>query len=81
MNVQEVAFADNISVAGGLNSIKNYWNKLTGTSSKYSYFLKPTKPYIIAKEKLIEAQNLFAISRVKIRTEGENHLQCIHENS
>ena len=58
--------ADDFSVAGNLNSIKDYWDKLTAIGPKYGYFPKPTKSYLIVKEKkLMEAQNLFANSRVK----------------
>ena len=67
MNDKEVVFADNFSVAGSLNSIKDYWDKLTAISPKYDYFSKSTKSYLIVKEsKLMEAQKLFAHSRVNI---------------
>ena len=51
MNAKEVVFANDFSVAGSLNSIKDYWDKLTAVGSKYGYFPKPTKSYLIAKEK------------------------------
>ena len=51
VNAKEVVFLDNFSVAGSLNSIKNYWSKLTAISPKYGYFLKPTKSRLIVKEK------------------------------
>ena len=43
--------ADDFSVAGNLSSIKDYWGKLTVIGPKYGYFLKPTKSYLITKEK------------------------------
>ena len=43
--------ADDFSVAGNLNSIKDYWDKLTAIGPKYGYFPKPTKSYLIVKEK------------------------------
>ena len=43
--------ADDFSVAGNLSSIKDYWGKLTVIGPKYGYFLKPTKSYLIMKEK------------------------------
>ena len=52
MNAQEVVFADDFSVAGSLNSMKDYWDKLTAVGSKHGYFPKPTKSYLIAKEKI-----------------------------
>ena len=51
MNAKEVVFADDLSVAGNLNSIKDYWDKLTAIGQKYGYFPKPTKSYLIVKEK------------------------------
>ena len=51
MNAKEVVFSDDFSVAGSLNSIKDNWDKLTIIGSKYGYFPKPTKSYLVAKEK------------------------------
>ena len=51
MNAKEVAMADGFFVAGSLNSIKNYWDKLTASGPKYGYFPKPTKSYPMVKQK------------------------------
>ena len=51
MNTKAVVFSDDFSVADSLNSIKDYWDKLTAIGSKYGCFPKPTKSYLIAKEK------------------------------
>ena len=51
MTAKEVVFADDYSVADNLNGIKDYWDKLTSVGSKYGYFPKPTKYYLIVKEK------------------------------
>ena len=51
MNSKEVAFADDFSVACSLNSIKDYWDKLTAIVSKYDYFPKHAKSYLIVKER------------------------------
>ena len=51
MNAKEVVFVDYISVAGSLNSIRDYWDKLRAIGPKYDYFPKPTKSYLIVKEK------------------------------
>ena len=45
MNAKEVAIAEDFSLAGSLNNIKDYWDKLTAIGPKYSYFPKPTKSY------------------------------------
>ena len=51
MNSKEVVFVDDCSVAGSLKNFKDYWDKLTTIGSKYGYFLKPKKSYLIVKEK------------------------------
>ena len=51
MNANEVVFANDFSVAGNLNSIKDYWRKLTAIGPKYNYFPKTTKSYLIVKGK------------------------------
>ena len=47
----EVVFAQDFSVTGNLNSLKDYWDKLTAIGPKYGYFPKPTKSYLIVKER------------------------------
>ena len=47
LNVIEVAFVDDFTVAGKLSSIKDYWNQLTSIGPKYGYFLKASKSYLI----------------------------------
>ena len=49
INPKKVVFLDDFSVAGSLNSIKDYWDKLTAIGPKYGYFPKPTKSYLIVK--------------------------------
>ena len=51
INAKEVVFGDDFSVVGNLNSIKGYWDKLIAIDPKYCYFPKPTKSYLIVKEK------------------------------
>ena len=41
MNVKEVVFADDFSVAGSLNSIEDYRENLTAIGPNYGYFPKP----------------------------------------
>ena len=79
MNAKEVVFAEDFSVAGSLNSSKDYWDKLTATGPKYGQFPKSTKSYLIVKEnKLMKAQKLFAnsggISQLK---EKDNSIQLL----
>ena len=77
MSAKEVSFANNFSVTGSLDIIKDYWDKLTAIGPKYGYFLKPTKSYLLVKKKLMEVQNLFVNSRVNITAEGKRHFSVV----
>ena len=78
MNAKKAVFADDFSVAGSLDRIKDYWDKLTAIGLKYGYFPKP-KPILSdsKRKKLIEAQNLFANSKLNITAEGKRHLAAV----
>ena len=82
MNSKEVVFADDFSVPGSLNSIKDYWDKLTEIGPKYGYFPKLIKSFLIVKEKkLMEAQNLFANSSVNMIAERKRDLDAVIEST
>ena len=51
MNSKEVVFWNDFSDTGSLKNFKDYWDNLTAIDSKYGYFLKPTKSYLIVKVK------------------------------
>ena len=51
MNAKKVVFAEDFCVAGSLNNTKDYWDKLTAIGPKYGHFPKPTKSYLMVKEK------------------------------
>ena len=51
INLKEAVFADNYFVAASLNSINDYPEKLTAIDPKCGSFPKPTKSYLIMKEK------------------------------
>ena len=74
MNVKEAVFADEFSITGTLNSIKDYPDELTAIIPKYGYFPNPSKSYLIGKE---EAQNVFANSRVNVTADGKRHLGAV----
>ena len=52
MKAKKIAFAEDLSVAGSFNSITDYWEQLIAIGPKYGYFSKPTKFYLIVKEKI-----------------------------
>ena len=53
MNANEVVFTNDFSVADNLNSIKDYWRKLTAIGPKYNNFPKTTKEKIDGSTKPI----------------------------
>ena len=82
MNTKQAALVEDFSVADSLNSIKGYWDKLKPTDPKYGYFPKPTESHLIVKEKkLMEAQNLFANSRVNATTAEKIHHGAVIEST
>ena len=50
LQTREVAFADDLTVAGKLADIKNFWDKLSTIGPKYGNFPKSTKSYLIVKK-------------------------------
>ena len=80
LNTEEVAFADDFTVAGKLSSIKDYWSQLTSISPKYGYFPKGPRTYLIVKEdQLPSATTLFDNLDVNIAVEGKRYLEVILE--
>ena len=66
---------DNFTVAGKLNSIRDYCGKLTVLGPEYGYFPKVSKSYLIVKDdKLAEARNIFHNSNVNGTIERKRHL-------
>ena len=61
INDKEVVFADNFFITGNLNSIKDYWGKLTAIGPEYGYFPKPTKSYLIVKEKKLWKRKIYLL--------------------
>ena len=49
LQTREVAFVDDLTIAGKLADIKSFWDKLPTIGSKYGYFPKSTKSYLIMK--------------------------------
>ena len=50
LSAKDIVFADDFTVAGKLNGIRDYWGKLTILSPKYCYFSQASKSYLKVKE-------------------------------
>ena len=72
---KEVAFADDITAAGKLRSLRKWWDTIVKIGPKFGYNPQPKKSILIVKpEQQEEAIKEFKETKVKISTEGEKHL-------
>ena len=73
-----VAFADDLTGAGSLKQLQNWWNKLLDVGPKYGYFPKPSKSYVIVKDKNFEqAKNMFSGTNINVTSAGKRHLGAV----
>lgn len=76
------AFADDVSAAGKLSALRNWWNQLIQIGPKYGYLPQPTKSHLIVKPgKEEEARACFEGTGLKITVEGERHLGAVIGNN
>ena len=74
----EVAFSDDLIVAGKLVDIKKFWDKLAVIGPKYGYFPKSTKSYLIVKRNCLkDAKSIFTGTNINITTDGRKHLGAV----
>ena len=76
-NAKQVWFADDSTAAGKLQAISIWWKELKEKGPKYGYYPKPSKTYLIVKNKenTSRAQALFR--DVNITCEGERHIGAV----
>ena len=75
---KEVAFADNFTAIKKASEIKAYWDILQQQGSLFGYFPKPSKSYLIVKEKHYnKAVDVFMGSKVKVTSEGKRHIGAV----
>ena len=80
--VKSVAFADDLTGAGKLASLKLWWDHLRLNGLNYGYYPKSSKSYLIVKEKILnQAKAIFEGSNIKITTSGARHLGAALGNS
>ena len=77
-NTKMVAFADDLTGVGHLQSLKNWWEMLCEVGQKFGYYPQSAKSWLIVKEKFNEtAVRTFDGSNVKITTSGQRHLGAV----
>ena len=74
--ISQVCLADDITGAGKLTNLKQWWNTVISEGKKYGYFVNEGKSWLIIKdERLLQyATELFADTKIKLTTEGQRHL-------
>ena len=78
LQTREVAFADDLTVAGKLADTKNFWDKLAAIGPKYGYFPKSTKSYLIVKKNCLkDAKIIFTNAKINITTDGRKRLGAV----
>ena len=75
-NVCNVCLADDITGAGSLVNLKNWWDTIISKGSNIGYYVNESKSWLIVKDelKLDEAKRLFNMTGIKFTTEGKRHL-------
>ena len=54
------AYADDLTVAGAIINLRNWWETLCRLEPKFGYFPEGSKPWLIVKEKVAQkAQSVF----------------------
>ena len=73
--VKNVAYADDLSGAGNLEKVLEWWHQLSDLGPKYGYYPNPKKSWLIVKKgKEGKAKELFKDSGIQITSEGQRHL-------
>ena len=71
LQTREVAFTDDLTVAGKIADIKIFWDKLGTIGPKYGYFFKSTKSYLIVKKNCLkDAKTIFTDTNINITADG-----------
>ena len=78
-NIYQVALADDITGAGTLKDLKDWWDTIISEGKKLGYFVNEGKSWLILKKssQLDDAINLFKDTSIKITTDGKRHLGAV----
>ena len=72
---KQVAFADDVNGCGKLDSVREYWGRITSSGPKYGYCPKASKSWLVVKPQYEEkAKDLFSDTEVQLTTSGQKHL-------
>ena len=69
-DVVQVRYADDASAAGGLSSIRSWWDTLSSLGPSFGYFANASKTWLITKDSLlVKAKEIFHDTQVKISSD------------
>ena len=72
-DTKQVWYADDASARGDLNSLRNWWDKLSLIGPGYGYFANSNKTCLVVKEDHFKsASKIFEGTNIKITFEGRN---------
>ena len=75
LNIIQVWYADDASAAGGLSSIRSWWDNISSYGPAFSYYANASKTWLVTKEShLAKAREIFRDTQVKITSQGRPHL-------
>ena len=76
-DVKHAAFADDLTGAGRLESLRQWWENLIQLGPKIGYFPNPQKSWLIVKEQHSDLVKAFEDTSIKITYDGQRHLGAV----
>ena len=75
LQVGVLAYADDFSAAGKLDDLRKWWDTLTIIGLKFSYYMEPTKRWLVVKPYVSQRTNkIFSGTKIRIINEGHRYL-------
>ena len=77
-HTKTAAYAGDLTVAGPIDQIRIWWNRLCRSGPKFGYFSEGSKLWIAVRENAKErAQTISDNTKIKIATDGQRHLGTV----
>ena len=76
--VKQVAFADDLTGAGTIDSVKLWWDQIITYGPYLGYNAKPSKSWLIVKNEYVDyAKEIFSNTGLNITTDERRHLGAV----
>ena len=77
-SIKQTAFADDLTGAGSVESLKQWWDGIVAIGPLLGYYPEPTKSWLIVKHPHLEIANaVFVDTGINITDEGRKHLGAV----